>query len=107
MEFVAVIVMPTDYRRTRKTTHDTPQSGESCGIHKNPHNVRSMPKQQDTPPHAEWLLPRDVADVFGVSTDTVTRWANAGRIPVYVMPSGHRRYKRADIDAILAKQASA
>ena len=86
---------------------DTPQSGESCGIHKNPHNVRSMPKQQDTPPHAEWLLPRDVADVFGVSTDTVTRWANAGRLPVYVMPSGHRRYKRADIDAILAKQASA
>ncbi len=64
--------------------------------------VPVMPKPQD-PPLSEWLWPRDVADKFGVTPDTITRWANAGRIPVYVMPSGHRRYKRADVDRILAE----
>lgn len=64
-----------------------------------------MPKSQE-PPAAEWMWPRDVAAAFGVSADTVTRWADAGRIPVYVLPSGHRRYKRADVDRLLTEASA-
>lgn len=64
-----------------------------------------MPNTRE-PAATEWMWPRAVADAFGVSTDTVTRWADAGRIPVYVLPSGHRRYKRADIDRLLTEASA-
>lgn len=44
----------------------------------------------------------DVAQLFGVDSDTVARWANAGRLPHFRTPSGHRRFHRADIDALVA-----
>jgi excisionase family DNA binding protein len=44
--------------------------------------------------------------LLGVSVDTVRRWSDDGRLPVTVLPSGHRRYRRSDIDALLAKGAA-
>ena len=34
----------------------------------------------------------DVARIFGVSPSTITRWADAGKLPVVKTLGGHRRY---------------
>jgi len=38
--------------------------------------------------------------MLGVHGTTLRRWADAGTIPVYVTPGGHRRFALADIQAI-------
>jgi excisionase family DNA binding protein len=48
----------------------------------------------------------DAARILGVSVDTVRRWSDEGRVPVVVLPSGHRRYRRSDIDAFIAGGAA-
>ena len=44
----------------------------------------------------------EVAQLFAVHPATVTRWAEAGRIPFFLTPGGHRRYPREAIDVLLA-----
>jgi len=43
----------------------------------------------------------EVAAELAVSTRTVARWAKAGEIDVVVLPSGRRRYRRGDVEALL------
>lgn len=40
--------------------------------------------------------------LLGVHSTTLRRWADAGSIPVYVTPGGHRRFARADIEALVS-----
>lgn len=47
------------------------------------------------------LSPAEVAEMFRVSTTTVSRWANAGRIRVTYTPGGHRRYYESEIRKML------
>lgn len=62
-------------------------------------------------PQGEYLTTGQVADLFGVDPSTVTRWDTSGKLlPALVLPSGHRRYRRSDIEALLGvteKAASA
>ena len=54
------------------------------------------------PPEAEPLLtPREVATLFRVDPKTVTRWAKAGRITSIRTLGGHRRYREAEVRALL------
>jgi excisionase family DNA binding protein len=39
----------------------------------------------------------EAARLLGVSPITLRRWSDEGRIPVVVLPSGHRRYQPDDI----------
>jgi excisionase family DNA binding protein len=39
----------------------------------------------------------EAAETIGVSGDTVRRWADLGLLPVYRLPSGHRRFDALDI----------
>ena len=48
----------------------------------------------------EWLSPGQVAHLLGVDSKTVTRWAKTGLIGFITTPGGHRRYARAEIDAL-------
>ena len=41
----------------------------------------------------EVLTPGCVADVFGVSTRTLRRWAGAGGLPSFRTPGGQRRFR--------------
>lgn len=38
----------------------------------------------------------------GISKETVYRWARDGKLDCITLPSGLRRFRRTDIDAILA-----
>lgn len=48
------------------------------------------------------LTPADVARMFNVSTNTVAKWADDGRLPSFRTPGGQRRFRRDDIEALLA-----
>jgi excisionase family DNA binding protein len=43
----------------------------------------------------------EAADLMGVSVDTLRRWERAGRITAVRTPTGHRRFKRSDVEALL------
>ena len=46
------------------------------------------------------LTSSEVARILRVSSRTIDRWADMGRIPCSVTLGGHRRFKPADIAAI-------
>jgi excisionase family DNA binding protein len=46
------------------------------------------------------LTPREVAEILGVRAATVGLWARIGALkPALRTPGGHRRYRRADVEA--------
>jgi excisionase family DNA binding protein len=57
--------------------------------------------------YADHLPISAAAALIGVSTDTLRRWEKAGRITSVRTPTNHRRFLRADIEALLTiKDAS-
>jgi excisionase family DNA binding protein len=48
------------------------------------------------------LTPAQVAAMFSVDPKTVTRWAKAGKLTSVRTPGGHRRYREAEVRALLA-----
>ena len=54
-------------------------------------------------PEAEPLLtPAEVATMFRVDPKTVTRWAKQGKLTWIKTLGGHRRYREAEVRALLA-----
>lgn len=49
----------------------------------------------------EFLTPGQVAALFRVDPKTVSRWARAGKIGCMITPGGHRRYRSAEVYALL------
>lgn len=47
------------------------------------------------------LTPSEVADLFHVDPKTVTRWARSGKISSIRTLGGHRRYREAEVRALL------
>lgn len=58
-----------------------------------------MTDRDDTP---ELLTTNDVARIFNVSSSTVAGWAARGLLPHIRTPTGRLRFRRGDIDRILA-----
>lgn len=52
-------------------------------------------------PDADWLSLGDASRLLGVSSATVRRWADAGRIRPFTTPGGHRRFSRAALERML------
>jgi excisionase family DNA binding protein len=50
----------------------------------------------------EWLTLGQAAAFLGAAQSTVRKWADAGRLPAFYTPGGHRRFRRADLEAFLA-----
>lgn len=48
------------------------------------------------------MTPAEVATAFRVDPKTVTRWARAGKLSAIKTLGGHRRYREAEIRALLA-----
>jgi len=51
------------------------------------------------------LTPAQVAALFRVDAKTVTRWAQAGRLEAVRAPGGPRRYRAAQVHALLDRSA--
>lgn len=47
------------------------------------------------------LSSSDAAEYCGVSPKTIRRWTDDGDLRAFVTPGGHRRYRQADLDALL------
>jgi excisionase family DNA binding protein len=47
------------------------------------------------------LPPGEVAKMLGVDPKTLTRWANANKIPSIRTLGGHRRYRESEVKKIL------
>lgn len=49
----------------------------------------------------EYVTVGEAAAIATVSTDTIKRWEKAGRIESLRTPTGHRRFRRSDVEALL------
>jgi excisionase family DNA binding protein len=52
----------------------------------------------------EWLTPAETAALMRVNPKTVWRWAREGKITAGFTPGGHRRFRRAELEAMLNGQ---
>ena len=52
------------------------------------------------------MAPGEASQLTRLHPRTLARLADAGKIGSYQLPSGHRRYRRADIYALVAQAAS-
>lgn len=48
-----------------------------------------------------YLMPRDVCTQFGVSDETLRRWAVEAKIDYITLPSGHRQYPASEVERLL------
>jgi len=55
-----------------------------------------------TPDTEALLTPAEVATMFRVDPKTVTRWAKSGKLTSIRTLGGHRRYREAEVRALLA-----
>ena len=51
----------------------------------------------------DYLTPGEAARALHVSPKTVIRWAKEGRIPYMVTLGGHRRFRRSDVESVVAR----
>lgn len=51
---------------------------------------------------SDLMTPAEVAEAFHVDPKTVTRWAKAGKLSAIRTLGGHRRFRRAEVEAQLA-----
>jgi excisionase family DNA binding protein len=61
----------------------------------------------DSDTATDLLTPAEVGRLFRVSPKTVTRWARTGRISALKTMGGHRRFRRAEIEAVLRDSETA
>jgi excisionase family DNA binding protein len=55
---------------------------------------------------AKLLTARQVADLLGVSAETVLRWARNGKLPAIRLPGGAIRFRADDLDGWLEERAT-
>lgn len=55
---------------------------------------------------AQLLSIGEAANRLGISVDTLRRWSNEGRVPAVTLPSGHRRFRLEDIEAMVTGRSA-
>ena len=60
------------------------------------------PRPQDPQGSGALLTPSEVATLFRVDPKTVTRWAKSGKLNSIRTLGGHRRYREAEVRALLS-----
>lgn len=55
----------------------------------------------------EWLTLGQAARFLGVAQSTIRKWSDGGRVPAFYTPGGHRRFRRGDLEAFLARSGPA
>jgi excisionase family DNA binding protein len=52
-----------------------------------------------SPTDKQWLSSTEASELLGVHQTTLRRWADAGSIPCFRTPGGHRRFRVSDLEA--------
>jgi excisionase family DNA binding protein len=52
---------------------------------------------------SEWLTLGQAAHFLGVAQSTIRKWSDQGRVPAFYTPGRHRRYRRSDLEAFVAR----
>ncbi|MFE6222930.1 BldC family transcriptional regulator [Streptomyces sp. NPDC057854] len=47
------------------------------------------------------MRPEEVAELFGVDTRTIARWADEGKLCSVRTLGGHRRFRRSEVERLL------
>src|SRR5215207_10022011 len=74
---------PVSLRRSRRVTTD------------------GTPVLAASPEDGPWIGMRRACEILGVNQSTLRAWTDSGRVPVFLTPGGHRRYREADLRAFL------
>jgi excisionase family DNA binding protein len=61
---------------------------------------------QPTDVGREWLTLGQAAAFLGAAQSTVRKWADRKLLPAFYTPGGHRRFRRADLEAFLAGEST-
>jgi hypothetical protein len=59
------------------------------------------------PEDGAWVSMRRACEILGVNQSTLRAWSDSGRVPVFLTPGGHRRYREADLRALLETSPAA
>ena len=51
----------------------------------------------------DWLTLGQAAKYLGVAQSTIRKWSDQGLLSAFYTPGGHRRFRRRDLDAFLAR----
>jgi excisionase family DNA binding protein len=62
-----------------------------------------VPPRRAVGSEPDWLTLGQAAKFLGVAQSTIRKWSDQGRLPAFYTPGGHRRYRRADLDAFLER----
>ena len=62
-------------------------------------NIR---KRKRVPPDQQWLTVMEVSREYNLSRQTVYSMCQSGRLPYYTVSTGRRRFRRAEIEPVLA-----
>lgn len=69
-------------------------------------SIVSLASRESAPEHADrWLSIDEAARLLGIGQSTLRRWSDAGIVPVYRTAGGHRRYREADLLAVLKSES--
>jgi len=52
---------------------------------------------------SDWLTVGEAAHFLGVAQSTIRKWSDQGRVPAFYTPGRHRRFRRSDLEAFLAR----
>lgn len=63
-----------------------------------------MPASSTSKGANQWLSLSQAAALLGVHPGTLRTWADRGEVPAHRTPGGHRRFRRADLEARLAAE---
>jgi excisionase family DNA binding protein len=59
------------------------------------------PRARRSDEQVEWLTLGRAAAYLGVAQSTIRKWCDAGTVPAFTTPGGHRRFRKSDLDAFL------
>src|SRR3982750_3006926 len=63
------------------------------------HQDRDDPEQAG----GHWLTIQEACAYLGVDQSTLRRWSDAGKVPVFRTPGGHRRYAEDDLRRLVGE----
>ena len=56
---------------------------------------------------SDWLTLGQAASFLGVAQSTIRKWSDDGKVAAFYTPGGHRRFRRADLEAFIEQSGPA